>query len=336
MAKATKKEISENTNKDEALELGLQQIQKQYGKGCVVFGPNTSWKEVDRIPTGSISLDQALSGGYGKGRIVEIYGPESSGKTTLTLHAMAECQKQGGKCAFVDVEHAMDAKYARALGVDMDSLVFSQPDSAEQALNIVEMLVRTNALDLIVVDSVSALVPEKEIEGEVGDSVMGLQARLMSQAMRKLAGIVYKSNTCVIFINQIRMKIGVMFGSPETTTGGNALKFYASQRLDVRRTGAISEGDDKTGITCRVKVVKSKIGPPFGQAEFNIMFGTGIDSMADLISVAVAKGIVEKSGAWYSYKEEKIGQGEKNAAKTIEENEKIRNEILKELNERAA
>lgn len=317
MARTKKEKVEPLEDKDKALEAGLSAIEKEYGKGSVVFGPNISFPEIERIPTGAISLDRALTGGYAKGRIIEIYGPESSGKTTLTLHAIAECQKKGGRCAFVDVEHAMDPEYAKALGVDMEKIVFSQPDSAEQALNITEMLVRTDALDLIVIDSVSALTPAKEIEGEIGDNVIGLQARLMSQAMRKLAGISHKTGTTIIFINQIRMKIGVMFGNPETTSGGNALKFYASQRLDVRRTGTISQGDDKTGITCKVKVVKSKVGKPFQLAEFNIKFGEGIDWAADLLNNAVIAGIVDKAGAWYSYNGERIGQGEKNATDTI-------------------
>jgi recombination protein RecA len=290
--------------------------------------------EVPSIPTGSFGLDNALGiGGLPKGRVVEIYGPESSGKTTLTLQIIAECQKAGGSAAFIDAEHALDPEYAKALGVDIDELLLSQPDTGEQALEVTDMLVKSGSLDVIVVDSVAALVPRAELEGDMGDSHVGLQARLMSQALRKITGSIQKSNTLVIFINQIRMKIGVMFGSPETTTGGNALKFYSSVRLDIRRIGAIKEGDEIIGNETRVKVVKNKVAPPFKVVEFQILYGKGINRMAEIIEFAVKKGIVEKAGSWYSYKGDKIGQGINNASTFLAENKKILEEIEGTLTE---
>ena len=287
--------------------------------------------KVETIPTGSISLDLALGGGLPKGRIIEIYGPESSGKTTLTLHAIAEIQKAGGTAAFIDAEHALDPEYAKKIGVDTDNLLLSQPDNGEQALEITETLVRSNAVDLIVVDSVAALVPRAEIEGEMGDSHMGLQARLMSQALRKLTGVISRSNTTVIFINQIRMKIGVMFGNPETTTGGNALKFYASVRMDIRRISQIKQGDQAIGNRTRVKVVKNKIAPPFREAEFDIMFNEGISKSGDILDLAVNKNIVEKAGAWFSYGGEKIGQGREASKQYLNNNPKVMDEIAKKI-----
>jgi recombination protein RecA len=321
---------SDNTPAD-ALELVLTSIEKQFGKGTVITGQTTVFPEIARIPSGSIALDRALAGGYAKGRIIEILGPESSGKTTLALHAIAECQKQGGICAFIDAEHALDVYYAAALGVDIDTLLISQPDNGEQALNIAEMLVRSGAVDLIVIDSVSALVPRVEIEGEVGDTHMGLQARLMSQAMRMLVGPASKTDTAVMFVNQIRMKIGVMFGSPETTSGGNALKFYASQRLDIRRIQTLSQGEDKTGIRTRVKVAKNKVGAPFKMVEFNIMFGQGIDWAMDLLDLATSMGFISKSGSWYAYKEENIGQGTTKAAQFIRDNPQVAAELQESI-----
>jgi len=292
-----------------ALGLAQEQINKQFGDGAIRRLGDTQTINVELISSGSLSLDLALGGGYPKGRIIEIYGPESSGKTTLSLHAIAEIQKQGGTAAFVDAEHALDPSYARRLGVDTDNLLVAQPDNGEQALEIVETLVRSSAVDLVVIDSVAALVPQAEIEGEMGDSHMGLQARLMSQALRKLTGIINKSNTIVIFINQIRMKIGVMFGNPETTTGGNALKFYASVRLDIRRTGQIKSGEEIIGNRTKVKVVKNKIAPPFRAAEFDIMYNEGISKTGDVLDLAVLHEIVGKSGAWFDYADAKIGQG---------------------------
>lgn len=292
-----------------ALGLAQEQINKQFGDGAIRRLGDTKTIDVELISSGALSLDLALGGGYPKGRIVEIYGPESSGKTTLTLHAIAEIQKRGGTAAFVDAEHALDPAYARRLGVDTDNLLVAQPDNGEQALEIVETLVRSSAVDLVVVDSVAALVPQAEIEGEMGDSHMGLQARLMSQALRKLTGIINKSNTIVIFINQIRMKIGVMFGNPETTTGGNALKFYASVRMDIRRTGQIKSGEDIIGNRTKVKIVKNKIAPPFRSAEFDIMYNEGISRTGDVLDLAVQHGIAGKAGAWFDYADGKIGQG---------------------------
>lgn len=317
-----------NVGKEKALEMALSQIEKQFGKGSVMKLGADSKLEVDVIPTGSLSLDLALGvGGIPKGRIVEIYGPESSGKTTVTLHMIAEAQKMGGTAAFIDAEHALDPSYAKSLGVDIENLIVSQPDTGEQALEITEALVRSGAIDIIVVDSVAALVPKAEIDGEMGDSHMGLQARMMSQALRKLTGAINKSNTCAIFINQLREKIGVMFGNPETTTGGRALKFYASVRLDVRKIDTIKQGDDMVGNRTRVKVVKNKIAPPFKQAEFDIMYGLGISKEGDILEVGADAGIVDKAGAWYSYNDSKLGQGKENCKQFLKENPEIMNEI---------
>lgn len=310
-----------NEQKKRALAQALGQIEKQFGKGAVMLMGEHERHAIPAISTGSLGLDIALGiGGLPKGRIVEIYGPESSGKTTLTLSVIAQAQKAGATCAFVDAEHALDPEYAGKLGVNVDDLLVSQPDTGEQALEITDMLVRSNAVDVIVIDSVAALVPKAEIEGDMGDTHVGLQARLMSQALRKITGNIKNANCLVIFINQIRMKIGVMFGSPETTTGGNALKFYASVRLDIRRTGAVKDGDDVVGSETRVKVVKNKVAPPFRQAEFQILYGQGINLGGELIELGVTGGFVEKAGAWYSYNGQKIGQGKANAAKYLEEN----------------
>jgi recombination protein RecA len=326
-------------NKAKALELALNTIEKQFGKGSIMrLGKDqTHPLEVPVISTGSLSLDLALGvGGMPRGRIIEIYGPESSGKTTLTLHCIAEAQKQGGVAAFIDAEHALDVEYAKKLGVNTTELLVSQPDTGEQALEIADMLVRSGAIDLLVIDSVAALVPRAEIEGEMGDSHMGLQARLMSQALRKITGSLSRSNTTLIFINQIRMKIGVMFGNPETTTGGNALKFYASQRLDIRRIAAIKNGEDVIGNRTRVKVVKNKVAPPFKEVEFDILYGEGISREGDVLDLAANEGLVEKSGTWYSYKNERIGQGRENARQWLKDNpsalEEIRREVLKKHN----
>ncbi|WP_054006080.1 recombinase RecA [Cypionkella psychrotolerans] len=309
-------------DKAKALESALAQIERQFGKGSIMkLGQNNPVMEIEATSTGSLGLDIALGiGGLPQGRIIEIYGPESSGKTTLSLHVVAESQKKGGVCAFVDAEHALDPQYAKKLGVNLDELLISQPDTGEQALEIVDTLVRSGAVSLIVVDSVAALVPKSEIEGDMGDMQMGSQARLMSQAMRKLTGSIGKSNCMVIFINQIRMKIGVMFGSPETTTGGNALKFYASVRLDIRRTGAIKDRDEVVGNATRVKVVKNKVSPPFKEVEFDIMYGEGISKVGELVDIGVKAGVVEKSGSWYSYKDERIGQGRENAKAFLKQN----------------
>ena len=314
--------------KEKTLDLAISQIEKQFGQGAIMrMGEDTIIK-IDGIPTGSISLDAAIGiGGIPRGRITEIYGPESSGKTTLALHVVAQAQKTGGYAAFIDAEHAMDPEYAKKLGVDIENLLISQPDTGEQALDITETLVRSGALDIIIIDSVAALVPKAELDGEMGDTHMGLQARLMSQALRKLTGTVSKSKTSVVFINQIRHKIGVMFGSPETTTGGNALKFYASLRLDIRRIGQIKEGDQIVGNRTRVKVVKNKIAPPFKNTEFDIMYGEGISYEGDLLDLATQADIVNKTGAWYSFNSEKIGQGRENTKRFLQENEKVRNEI---------
>ena len=306
--------------KKTALDLAVSQISKQFGDGSIMKLGDAHKIDVETSPSGTLSLDLALGGGYPKGRIIEIYGPESSGKTTLALHAVAEIQKRGGTAAFIDAEHALDPQYAQRLGVDINSLLVSQPDNGEQALEIVETLVRSNAVDIIVLDSVAALVPQAEIDGDMGDSLPGLQARLMSQALRKLTGIINKSKATVIFINQIRMKIGVMFGNPETTTGGNALKFYASQRLDIRRIGQIKQGDDVIGNRVRVKIVKNKIAPPFRQAEFDIMYNEGISTTGDVLDLAVAHDIVQKSGAFYKYDGETIGQGREAAKKYLKAN----------------
>jgi len=327
---------STSDGKSKALGLAMDQITKQFGDGSIMKLGEQHRAKVETIPSGAISIDLALGGGYPKGRIIEIYGPESSGKTTLTLHAIAEVQKQGGTAAFIDAEHALDPSYARRLGVDTDNLLVAQPDNGEQALEICETLVRSNAVDLIVVDSVAALVPQAEIEGDMGDSHMGLQARLMSQALRKLTGIINKSKATVIFINQIRMKIGVMFGNPETTTGGNALKFYASLRIDIRRTGQIKVGDEVIGNRTKVKVVKNKIAPPFRVSEFDIMYNRGISASGDLVDLAVTHGIVGKSGAWFDYKDGKIGQGREAAKKYLEENPKVMAEIDKAVRAKVA
>ena len=332
--KATTK-VTED-GKSKALGLALETIEKQFGKGSIMKLGEAHSTNVECIPTGSLSLDLALGGGLPKGRVIEIYGPESSGKTTLTLHAIAEVQKAGGTAAFIDAENALDPAYAKRLGVDVDNLLISQPDNGEQALEIVETLVRSNAIDLVVVDSVAALVPRAEIEGDMGDSHMGLQARLMSQALRKLTGIISRSKSTVIFINQIRMKIGVMFGNPETTTGGNALKFYASVRMDIRRIGQIKQGEEIIGNRTRVKVVKNKIAPPFRQAEFDIMYNQGISKSGDIIDLAVNSEIIEKSGAWFAYKGEKIGQGREAAKEYLNKNPKAMDEIAKAIREAVA
>lgn len=316
------------SGKSKALGLALESIEKQFGKGSIMKLGETHHADIETTPTGALSLDLALGGGIPKGRVIEIYGPESSGKTTLSLHAIAQVQKNGGTAAFIDAEHALDPSYAKRIGVDVDNLLLSQPDNGEQALEIVETLVRSNAVDLIVVDSVAALVPRAEIEGEMGDSLPGLQARLMSQALRKLTGIISRSKGSVIFINQIRMKIGVMFGNPETTTGGNALKFYASVRMDIRRIGQIKQGEDIIGNRVRVKVVKNKVAPPFRQAEFDIMYNEGISYVGDVVDVASNTNIIEKAGAWYAYKEEKIGQGRAAAIAYLKDNPKVLSEVI--------
>jgi recombination protein RecA len=319
----------EKTEKSRAMELALSQIEKQFGKGSIMrLGAWDLTTGMEAISSGSISLDAALGiGGYPRGRVIEIFGPESSGKTTLSLHAIAEAQKNGGTAAFVDAEHALDAIYSRKLGVDIDNLLVSQPDSGEQALEITEVLIRSGAVDIVVVDSVAALVPRAELEGEMGDAQMGLQARLMSQALRKLTGIVSKSKTTLIFINQIREKIGVMFGSPETTTGGRALKFYASVRVDVRRIASIKDGDAVVGNRTKAKIVKNKIAPPFREAEFDILYGEGISREGDLLDVAVEKNVVDKSGAWFSFQGERLGQGRENARAFLKEHHDYRGRI---------
>ena len=320
-------------NRKKALAAALSQIEKQFGKGSVMrMGDASAVRDIEVVSTGSLSLDLALGiGGLPKGRVVEIYGPESSGKTTMTLHVVAEAQKSGGTCAFVDAEHALDPVYAEKLGVDMDELLVSQPDTGEQALEITDMLVRSGAVDVVVVDSVAALTPKAEIEGEMGDSHVGLQARLMSQALRKLTANIKRSNCIVIFINQIRMKIGVMFGSPETTTGGNALKFYSSVRLDIRRTGAIKKGDEVVGNETRVKVVKNKVAPPFRQATFEILYGEGVSREGEIIELGVAQGLIEKSGAWYSYNGDRIGQGRENVRNFLKENPDIARHVESQI-----
>ena len=318
-----------SVDKTKALDAALSQIERAFGKGSIMrLGQNNQSVEVETVSTGSLGLDIALGiGGLPKGRIVEIYGPESSGKTTLALHTIAEAQKRGGVCGFVDAEHALYPVYARKLGVDLDNLLVSQPDTGEQALEITDTLVRSGAIDILVIDSVAALTPRAEIEGEMGDSLPGMQARLMSQALRKLTGSISRSKCMVIFINQIRMKIGVMFGSPETTTGGNALKFYASVRLDIRRIGSVKDRDEVTGNQTRVKVVKNKLAPPFKQVEFDIMYGEGVSKMGELVDLGVKSGIVEKSGAWFSYNSQRLGQGRENAKTFLRDNPEMANEI---------
>ena len=320
-------------DREKALELAFTQIEKQFGKGSIMkLGKAESMKGVRTISTGCISLDHALGvGGVPRGRIVEIYGPEASGKTSLTLHIIAEAQKAGGVAAFIDAEHALDPEYARNLGVNIDDLLLSQPDTGEQTLEIAEVLIRSGAVDVVVVDSVAALVPKAELDGDMGDSHMGLQARLMSQAMRKLTGVINKSNACLIFINQIRMKIGVMFGNPETTTGGNALKFYSSLRMDIRRIAALKDGENVIGNRTRVKVVKNKVAPPFRQVEFDIIYGKGISKFGDLLDLGVENNIIAKSGTWFSYKENRIGQGRENSKRFLSENPEISANIENQL-----
>ncbi|HOI15916.1 MAG TPA: recombinase RecA [Geobacteraceae bacterium] len=323
--------------REKAVDLAVSQIEKQFGKGSIMrLGNDEPLPDVAAIPTGSISLDMALGvGGVPRGRVIEIFGPESSGKTTLALHIVAEAQKLGGIAAFVDAEHALDIGYARKLGVRTDDLLVSQPDTGEQALEIAEMLVRSGAIDVLVIDSVAALVPKAEIEGDMGDSHMGLQARLMSQALRKLTAIIAKSNCCVIFINQIRMKIGVMFGNPETTTGGNALKFYASVRLDIRKIASLKQGNDVIGSRTKVKVVKNKVAPPFREVEFDILYGEGISRIGDILDLAVDRGIIDKSGAWFSYGNDRIGQGRENSRIFLKEHPEIVAEVEAKILEQA-
>jgi len=329
--------MAEDKQKSKAIDVALSQIKKQFGKGAIMKFGEAKTMKVDVIPTGSLSLDLALGvGGVPRGRVIEIFGPESSGKTTLAMHIVAEAQKLGGSAAFVDAEHAMDPEYAKNLGANIDDLLVSQPDTGEQALEITETLVRSNAIDVIVIDSVAALVPKAEIEGEMGDSHMGLQARLMSQALRKLSGAVSKSKTTVIFINQIRMKIGVMFGNPETTSGGNALKFYSSIRLDIRRKKQIKEGENAIGNQVKVKVVKNKVAPPFKVAEFDIMYGTGISREGDLLDLALRYGLITKSGAWFAYKGQKVGQGRESAKQYLRDHKDVMKEIEKTVKEKAA
>ncbi len=325
----------DRTNRNKAIDVALMQIEKQFGKGSIMrLGDRIDPAGVQAVSTGAISFDAALGvGGFPRGRVVEIFGPESSGKTTIALHAIAQAQKNGGAAAFIDAEHAMDAKYAKMLGVNTDELLVSQPDSGEQALEIAEVLVRSGALDIMVIDSVAALVPKAELEGEMGDSLPGLQARLMSQALRKLTAIVSKSNTCLVFINQIREKIGVMFGNPETTTGGRALKFYSSIRVDIRRIASIKEGDQVIGNRTRVKIVKNKMAPPFREAEFDILYNQGVSYEGDLLDLAVDRKLIEKSGAWFSYKGERLGQGRENAKQFIREHAEVSKELDVKLRE---
>ncbi|WP_075996593.1 recombinase RecA [Salaquimonas pukyongi] len=338
MAQNSLRLVEDNTvDKSKALDAALSQIERAFGKGSIMkLGKNEQVVEIETVPTGSLGLDIALGvGGLPKGRVIEIYGPESSGKTTMTLHVIAEAQKKGGICAFVDAEHALDPVYARKLGVNLEDLLISQPDTGEQALEIADTLVRSGAVDVLVVDSVAALTPRAEIEGEMGDSLPGLQARLMSQALRKLTASISRSNTMVVFINQIRMKIGVMFGSPETTTGGNALKFYSSVRLDIRRIGAVKDRDEVIGNQTRIKVVKNKLAPPFKQVEFDIMYGEGVSKTGELIDLGVKAGIVEKSGAWFSYNSERLGQGRENAKQFLRDNPAVGDEIELALRQNA-
>ncbi len=334
---AALKIVGGDMDKAKALEAALAQIDRAFGKGSVMKLGSRATMEIESSPTGSLGLDIALGiGGLPRGRVIEIYGPESSGKTTLALHAIAEAQKNGGTAAFVDAEHALDPAYAKKLGVNIDELIVSQPDTGEQALEIVDTLVRSNEIDVLVIDSVAALVPRAEIEGEMGDSHVGLQARLMSQSLRKLTGSISRSRCIVIFINQLRMKIGVMYGNPETTTGGNALKFYASVRLDIRRTGQIKDRDEVVGNTTRVKVVKNKVSPPFKQVEFDIMYGEGISKIGEILDLGVKAGVVEKSGAWFSYDSIRIGQGRENSKKYLKENPDVRDRIEKAVRDNAA
>jgi recombination protein RecA len=337
-SKTMTEKSSDADGKAQALGLAVDQITKQFGAGSIMKLGDKYNIDVETYPSGTLSLDLAMGGGYPRGRIIEIYGPESSGKTTLTLHAIAEMQKNGGTAAFIDVEHALDPVYAKRIGVDTANLLVSQPDTAEQALEILETLVRSNAVDIIVLDSVAALVPQAEIDGDMGDAQMGLQARLMSQAMRKLTGIISKSKATVIFINQIRMKIGVMFGNPETTTGGNALKFYASLRMDIRRIGQIKSGDDVIGNRVKVKIVKNKVAPPFRTAEFDIMFNEGISRIGDIIDLGVERGVINKSGAWFDYgegdKNQKLGQGREAVKELLKEDTKLLAKIEKEIREK--
>src|SRR5512137_2200528 len=326
---------SHESDREKAVELAITQIERQFGKGSIMRLGGAEILDVPVIPTGSLSLDMALGvGGIPRGRVIEIYGPESGGKTTLALHIVSEAQKMGGLAAFVDAEHALDVAYARKIGVDVDNLLIAQPDTGEQALEIAETLVRSGALDVLVIDSVAALVPKAELEGDMGDAQMGLQARLMSQALRKLTGSISKSKTTVIFINQLRMKIGVFFGNPETTTGGNALKFYATMRLDIRKVSAMKLGQDVVGFRTRVKVVKNKVAPPFRETEFDIIFGEGISKEGDVIDLAADKGIIEKSGAWYSYKGERLGQGRDNTRTFLKENTDILKQVEADVREK--
>jgi recombination protein RecA len=332
-AEASIKDSSKDKEKDKAVELAVSQIERQYGKGAIMkLGADAMLGEIPVVSTGSLSLDLALGvGGLPKGRVVEIFGPEASGKTTLALHAVAEIQKKGGVAAFIDAEHALDVHYAKKLGVKTDDLLISQPDTGEQALEIAEILIRSNAVDVIVIDSVAALVPKAEIEGDMGDAHMGLQARLMSQALRKLTAVISKSNSILIFINQIRMKIGIMFGNPETTTGGNALKFYASIRLDIRRMAVIKQGQDVIGSRTKVRIVKNKVAPPFKEVEFDLIHGEGISREGDVLDLAAEKNIVEKSGTWYSYQGQRIGQGRENSKQFLKENPKILEQMEAEI-----
>ncbi|MFZ4612460.1 MAG: recombinase RecA [Bacteroidia bacterium] len=336
-SKEAKEQIENNKEKIKALQLTLDKIEKTYGKGAIMKMGDSPVEELETISSGSISLDSCLGvGGYPKGRIIEIYGPESSGKTTLTLHAIAEAQKKGGIAAFIDAEHAFDRSYAAKLGVDTENLLISQPDNGEQALEIAENLIRSGAIDIIVIDSVAALTPKSEIEGEMGDSKMGLQARLMSQALRKLTGTISKTNCCCIFINQLRDKIGVMFGSPETTTGGNALKFYSSMRLDIRRIGQLKDGDSVNGNRVRVKIVKNKVAPPFRSSEFDILYGEGISKVGEIVDLGVDLNVIKKAGSWYSYAETKIGQGRDAAKQTLLDNPDLMDELEAKVREALA